>query len=446
MTHANTPTHEKTATHGKTAYTVPSVRQISGNLSVPSSKSLTQRYFNLALLLRREMLVRRPLISEDTRLFLGALEAAGFRVDPHPGESEELRLIPGEPGSVEREIFCGNGGTLFRFMTSALTTVPGTWRLDGVPRLRERTVGPLIEALRGLGAKIECLEKEGFAPLRIHGGSLQSGHTQLDAGSSSQFLSSLLMASLAAPGPVDISVTALTSEPYVDLTLDAVAELGGRIKRQGDVFHVEPWAPQSEGPVDVTVEADFSSVAYPAAAAALAGSVRIDGLRENSRQGDRGLIDLLAEMGAEVHWQGDALEVSRPSGSLRAIEVDLSTMPDQVPTIAALAPFAQGTTRITNVPHLRIKECDRLAAMATELTKAGAEVEELKDGLVIRGTWADTAPPTEKVDIDTWSDHRIAMCMALVSLRRPGLQIRNPGVVAKSYPDFWRDFEKLIKK
>ena len=224
----------------------------------------------------------------------------------------------------------------------------------------------------------------------------------------------------------------------------------------GDGAGGEPALPvrESEGEKElvgeVVVEGDFSAAAYPAAAAALCGStVRLDGLRPDSRQGDRGFIDLLGRMGARIRWWEDrptsGLEVTGPAGgALRGVEADMSAMPDQVPTLAALAPFATGTTRILNVPHLRIKESDRLSAMAQELGRLGAQVEELPDGLVIPGIWAERQPPDSAVEVLTYGDHRIAMSLAVVSLRRPGVAIRDPGVVGKSYPEFWRDLETLI--
>ncbi len=417
-------------------YLVPHGRVVSGRLAVPGSKSVTQRYFNLALVANLPLVVHRPLLSEDPRLFLAALEACGFRVEYFDGH---VRFAPAEERS-SAEIFCGNGGTMFRFLTAALTTRPGTWRLDGVPRLRERPIGPLIAALRQLGAEIDCSQRDGYAPLVIAGGSLQGGRCRLDAGASSQYLSALLMAGQVAKEPVEIEVAALTSEPYVDLTLDAIAEFGGAVRREGNVFFVQPASLAAE---ELEVEADFSAVAYPAAAAMLTGGkVLLEGPRADSRQGDRGFVDLLETMGARIRWRADGLEIA--AGALRAVDVDLSATPDQVPTLAALAPFAEGTTRITGVPNLRIKESDRLSAMASELTRVGAEVEELADGLIIPGIWARSEPPpAAPVEVRTYGDHRIAMSMALVGLRRPGISVRNPGVVVKSYPEFW-DHLKLL--
>lgn len=434
------------------SYAVPAGGRVSGRLALPGSKSLTQRYFALALLHRRPLRVVRPLLSEDTHHFLDALRATGFDVHHEP---DAVRLepkaapAPSTPADeAERvEIFCGAGGTMFRFLTAALAAVPGRWRLDGIARLRERTVAPLLAAARQLGAEIRCPGQEGFAPLEIEGGSLRGGACVLDAGASSQFLSALLLAGTAAPEPVTVTVEALTSEPYVDLTLDAIHELGGRVERHERdgraVYRVERFELDRQ---EIEVEADFSSVAYPAAAAALTGGeVVLEGVRASSRQGDRGFVDLLGQMGAEIEWLDDGGLRVRGTGRLEAIEADLSAMPDQVPTLAALAPFARGTTRISNVPHLRIKESDRLRAMATELAKAGARVEEHADGLTLEGVWAEGVPAgLAEAELASWGDHRIAMAMALVGLRRPGLSIRQPAVVAKSYPQFWTDLERLL--
>ena len=428
---------------------IPAGRIATGSIRVPGSKSITQRYFTLSLLGRRALTIHGPLLSEDTHFFLAAMETLGFgvRIEEGSAAGVTVHLEPpqDEPASggppKEGEIWCGAGGTMLRFMTAALSAVPGVWTLDGISRLRERPVAPLISALRQLGARIDCLDQEGHAPMRIHGGSLNGGACTLDAGASSQYLSALLMAGLVTPEPTRVTVSSLTSEPYVHLTLDAIHELGGEVQQDGAEYRIRRARPTGE---TVTVEADFSSVAYPAAAAALTGGqVLVRDVRETSRQGDRGFVDVLARMGAEVEWTEAGLRIR--GGELNAIEADLESMPDQVPTLAALAPFARGTTRIVNVPNLRLKESDRLAAMTQELQRVGAEVEELEDGLVIPGVWADQTPPSLPVTVHTHGDHRIAMAMALVGLRRQGISLAEPTVVAKSYPEFWRDFEELIQ-
>lgn len=418
---------------------VPAGRKVSGRLRVPSSKSLSHRWLNLALLSRRPMVLERPLLAEDTRLFLAALGRCGFQVEQN---GDDVRLDPGATPTGEVEIFCGNAGTMLRFLVATLAVVPGQWRLDGVPRLRERPVRPLVEALRRLGARIEYLGAEGFVPLRIEGGTMGAGTTLLDAGESSQYLSAILMAGLRAPGEVIVEVSSLTSGPYVDVTLGVAEAAGGRIERLGDkTWRVIPSDLRADR---ARVEGDWSAACYPAAAAALTGGqVVLDGLVRDSRQGDRGFLDLLLKMGAEADWRGDELEV-RGGGTLRGLEADLSTMPDQVPTLAALGPFAEGETRIYNVAHLRIKESDRLEAMATELRKIGAEVDEGLDSLRIPGVWAQGPTPDDRVLIDPRGDHRIAMSLALAGLRRPGVVVTSPEVVAKSYPEFWRDLGRML--
>lgn len=452
---------------------VPSGRRIAGTLEPPPSKSLTHRAFALALLAREPLVVERPLDAEDTRLFRRALERLGWRlaeegeeeagqaeaVQPRGGgaargggepetasrRASRLALAPG-PLPPRAEIDCGNAGTMFRFLVAVLAATPGDWRLDGVPRLRERTVGPLVDALRALGAEIACERSDGFAPLAIRGRRLAGGRVELDAGVSSQFLSALLMAALVAEGPVEIAVPALTSRPYVDLTLGAVERFGGRVEATAEGWRVRPGL---AGPGTFRVEGDFSAAAYPAAAAALTGGrVLLTGLPAASRQGDRGFLELLAAMGAEVRWRPDedAVEIAG-TGRLAAVDRDLSAMPDQVPTLAALAPFARGITTIRGVPHLRIKESDRLAAMVEGLRAIGAEAEETADGLVVPGVWAERRPepPPAPLPVDPHGDHRIAMSLAVAGLARPGVLVTRPRVVEKSYPRFWDDLAVLVR-
>jgi len=448
------------------AQPIPSGRQARGRVRVPPSKSITHRYLNLALLARRPLIVERPLLAEDTRLFLAALGRCGWTVEER---QEEIGLAPpagdvpigawpasgvvlGAPpaggawaAAPPVEIFCGNAGTMLRFLVASLAALPGRWLLDGVARLRERPVGPLVEALRRLGAEVRYLGAPGRVPLEIAGATLGGGVTGLDAGDSSQFLSALLMAGLAAPRPLLVEVTALTSAPYVEVTLAAARRCGGRIEALPGEGGTMRWrvVPGLLPPARLRVEGDASAACYPAAAAALTGgSVLLGGLAVDSAQGDRRFLELLAGMGAEVAWSGD--EVTVRGGPLQAVEADLSAMPDQVPTLAALAPFARGTTRIHNVAHLRLKESDRLSAMASELRRLGAEVEEGPDRLDVAGTWWQTPPPHDPVAVDTHGDHRIAMSLALVGLRRPGVLIESPQVVAKSYPAFWQDFLGLL--
>jgi 3-phosphoshikimate 1-carboxyvinyltransferase len=414
---------------------------VRGRVHLPPSKSLTHRAYAIALLAERPTAVERPLDAEDTRLFLGALEALGHSVER---ERERVLVAPLAARPRAATLDCGNAGTLFRFLVALTATLPGRWTIDGSPRLRQRPIAPLVAALRALGVEVDYLERDGCAPLVVHGGKLGGGQVQLDASASSQYVSALLLGGQRAAAPIEIEVDRLVSAPYVELTVDLLAAHGGTVERSAPGRFVT--RPSRLGGGSIAIEPDLSAAAYPAAGAALTGGeVALVGVSSTSKQGDRRFLELLAAMGATVEQVGPDLRVAAPaSGRLAALDADLADIPDQVPTLAALAPFAAGTTRITNVAHLRHKESDRLRAMAEELRRAGAEVVERDDALEIPGVWAERETagrsiPDWPVEIDPHDDHRIAMAMALVGLRRPNLRIRDPHVVAKSWPDFWRE-------
>lgn len=413
----------------------------------PGSKSISHRALNLALIGRQPATIENLLEAEDIAAFRAALVAMGWRVRSVSGS--RLRVEPGQEDGAEDAVRldCRSAGTLLRLLVATCAVTPGEWILDGSPRLRERPIGPLVAALRQLGAGIEELGRPGCAPVRIRGGRLTGGRVEIDAGESSQYVSALLMAALNAEGPIELLAPVLVSSPYVDTTLEVMADFGApvEVRRDGEAreFRVEPRKPElADG--RYRVAGDDSAAAYPAAAAAICGgSVRLRGLAPASTQGDRAFLGLLERMGATVQATGQEIQVEG-GGALTAVDCDLSAMPDQVPTLAAVAAFANGTTWIRNVAHLRIKESDRLAAVATELRRAGAAVDELEDGLRIEGNPGLAAPPrSPRVSIDTYDDHRIAMSMALVGMRRGGLSIRRPEVVGKSYPGFWADLEEI---
>lgn len=414
---------------------IPGGRVFSGRLTPPPSKSVTNRYLNLAALAGRPLVIERPLLAADTRAFLAALPALGLDVEV---SAAAVRLTP-VARAVEATIDCGASGTMARFLTATLAALPGTWRLDGTPRLRDRPLAPLLAALRELGAVVRPLAGEDRLPLEIEGRELAAGRVQLDAGDSSQYLSALLMAATRAAGPVEVEVGRLVSAPYVDLTLEALRAFGARVERAGEgLFRVAPGLPGVEA---VGVEADWSAACYPAAAAAVTGgAVELCGLSANSAQADRRFLELLARMGVDVAWGDDGTLVVSRSGELGAIDADLRDMPDQAPTLAVVAAFARGVSSIRNVGHLRLKESDRLAAVCRELERCGVSAAIEGEGLSVTGVWAEASPRSESVRIETYDDHRLAMAFAVLGLARPGVSISHPEVVEKSYPGFWVDF------
>jgi 3-phosphoshikimate 1-carboxyvinyltransferase len=427
---------------------VPWARRLSGELRPPPSKSLSHRYLALTLLLGDERRIDELLDAEDLHLFQDALRALGLGVEP-AGSGVIVRGRVAPAGDEPRALFCGNAGTMFRFLTAALTAVPGRFLLDGTARLRERPIGPLVDALRALGARIEYQGVPGCAPLLIEGDTLEGGRCRLDAGESSQYLSALLMAGLRARRRVDIELAALTSAPYVALTRQTMRRLGvDRVAAVDGGLGVEPLPPgPARAVARVAVEPDYSAAAYPAAAAALVGGpVELLGLERDSAQGDRRFLDVLEQLGARVEWTSRGVRVSAGE-HLRAAAHDFSDMPDQVPTLAALAAFADGITQIRGVAHLRIKESDRLAATTLGLRALGFIAKETPDGLIVHGRpelRREVSPPGPPAAVDTHGDHRIAMAFALVGLRRAGTRVLAPSVVGKSYPAFWRDLFGLI--
>ncbi len=428
-------------------YPVHRAAGVSGVVEPPGSKSISHRALNLALIGQQPATIENLLDADDIAAFRAVLAAMGWRLRPLAGSG--LRLEPPRNRGPEEAVRldCRSAGTLLRLLVASGAVTPGEWLLDGSPRLRERPIGPLVAALRRLGAEIEELGRPGCAPVRVRGGRLAGGRVEIDARASSQYVSALLMAALRAEGPIELLAPFLVSSPYVETTLGVMAAFGAsvEVRRDGETreFRVEPRLPDL---VDgrYRVPGDDSAAAYPAAAAAICGgAVRLQGLSPKAIQGDRAFLGILERMGAVVRTTEDEIRVEA-DGALTAVDCDLSAMPDQAPTLSAVAAFARGTTLIRNVAHLRIKESDRLAAVATELRRVGVAVDELADGLRIDGNPGLVAPPgSPRIPIDTYDDHRIAMSMALVGMRRGGLSIRRPRVVGKSYPGFWRDLEGI---
>jgi 3-phosphoshikimate 1-carboxyvinyltransferase len=405
---------------------------------VPGSKSITNRALLVAALARGPSVLRGALVAEDAEVMVRALTTLGASVAPRADDLTTIDVVgvDGRWPSAGAELDLALSGTSLRFLTAAVALGRGRFVLDGVQRMRERPIGDLVAALRALDVDVHAAGGDAFPPVVVDADGLGGGVTQVAGDRSSQFLSGLLLAAPCARGPVSVRILGtLQSKPFVDLTLDVMAAFGVEVERSGyDRFDVKP-APYEGRPYDV--EGDAMAAGYAWAAAALAGGrVRVSNVGRRSRQGDRRLLDLLGEMGCTVTWHDDASELGAPAGGrLRGGTFDLNDLPDQAQTLAVVALAADAPVRITHVGNLRIKETDRLHALAVELGKLGAAVEEGPDEITVSPL---TAPPPA-VEIDTYGDHRMAMAFALVGARWPGIVVRDPGCVTKTYPDFFDD-------
>ena len=420
--------------------TIEPVGRIEVTLKVPGSKSLTQRALIAAALAQGPSRLFDPLASEDTAYTIGALSAMGIAIDESNPECWQVLGAGGRILSPPQDIFLGNNGTATRFLTSVAALGQGQFHITGSERMAERPILPLMEALRGWGVDIRSDAGNGCPPLTIAARGLDGGATVLPEGKSSQYLSSLLLVAPYAIRPAELAVRGdILSKPYVRMTLAVMADFGIRVEAAPGLNHFR--IPQGcyTGRT-YAIEGDASSASYFWAAAAITGGrVTVANVPVPSLQGDAALLPCLARMGCTIDQSGSGITVTG-ADSLEGIEVDMGDMPDVAPTLAVVAAFAEGTTIIRNVEHLRIKECDRLHAVATELTKMGAHVEELHDTLVIHG---DGGARLHGAEIETYNDHRMAMCFAVAGLRVPGVRITGESCVKKSFPDFWTRFTRL---
>ncbi len=421
------------------ALTLQPVKSLSGEVRLPGSKSISNRALLLAALAEGDTRIRNLLDSEDTQAMRRALATLGVSLV----RRDDAWLVKGVGGPLvtdnrHAELSLGLAGTALRPLTAALALGNGEFVLDGNARMRERPIGPLVEALNRLGADIGYPGVAGYPPVRVRGRGLAGGGTDIDGSLSSQFLTALLLAAPLAQAPVQVEVVGeLVSKPYIDITLDLMARFGAEVDHWGHRrFAVAKGGYRSCG--DYLVEGDASSASYFLAAGAIAGrGVRVRGVGGDSVQGDLGFVDVLAAMGARVERRAASIAV-RP-GRLVGIEADLNDIPDAAMTVAVLALFAKGRTRIRNIANWRIKETDRLAAMARELRKLGAAVEEGDDFLAI-----DPAARLKQATIDTYGDHRMAMCFSLAALGGVPVTIQEPSCVAKTFPDYFEKFNLLI--
>jgi 3-phosphoshikimate 1-carboxyvinyltransferase len=429
----------------------PLTKPPAATVRVPGSKSITNRALVLSSIVGYTGSIELvgALQSEDTEVMVAALQQFGFAVRPN-WTSEPPIIVVGPHESkgddyppFPADVFVGNSGTTMRFLTALVTLGQGRFRLDGVPRMRERPIEDLLVALRQVGVNAFSERNNGCPPVIVEGRRFWKGdRIRIRADVSSQFLSALLMVAPLAcsDDPFTFELDGpVVSEPYIDMTIRMIRAWGLPVWSESGTIrteHAGKHGYQVPGLDKYAIEPDASAASYFLAAPAIAGGqVTVPGLASDGLQGDVRFVEELEKMGCDVRFGSDGLTVR--GGPLRGLDVDMNAISDTVMTLAAVACFAEGPTTIRNVAHIRHKETDRLAALATELRKIGAGVEEFADGLTI------TPGPLHGAQIDTYNDHRMAMSLALVGLRVPGIIIKNPGCVAKTYPGFFEDLEKL---
>ena len=426
---------------------LPPLDSATGTVVLPGSKSISNRVLLLAALSGGTTRVHDLLDSDDTRVMLDALGKLGCGIR-HSGNTVEIDGLAGQLSARQADLFMGNAGTAIRPLTAALAVLGGNFRLHGVPRMHERPIGDLVDALRQLGCQIDYTGQDGYPPLRIGQPQLQLGAPIRVRGDvSSQFLTALLMAlPLVAQQNVVIDVVGeLISKPYIEITLNLLTRFGINVQREGWSRFTIPAGSRYQSPGDIHVEADASSASYFIALGAIAasadGRIRIEGVGAASIQGDIRFIDAAQQMGAQITSGPNWLEVSRGSWPLKAIELDCNHIPDAAMTLAVMALYADGTTTLRNIASWRVKETDRIAAMATELRKLGATVDEGAD--YIRITPPATVADWKAASIHTYDDHRVAMCFSLAAFNPAKLPVRieDPKCVAKTFPDY---FEAML--
>ena len=413
------------------------VENVNATVTIPGSKSYTNRALITSLLANGESVMKNALLSEDTRVMISCLGELGIPVSVI--EEENTIRITGCEGKIpvdSASLFACNAGTVVRFMTAALTLGDGKYEIDGIERMRQRPIQQLIDALNQLGADVSSKEGTGCPPVLINASGLKGGTVKIPGNISSQYISAILLTAPYANSDIRIVVIDdLASKNYVDMTLDVMSRFGVTVERDSyKEFSVK--SGQVYKGCEYMVEPDASGASYFLAAAAITGGkVRVDGLGEDSLQGDARFVDILGKMGCRIKKSHDWLEVE--GGELSGIDIDMNDTPDVVQTLAPVAVFAKGNTRIRNVKNLRYKETDRITAVVNELKKVGVEAREFEDGIEI------IPSPPHSADISTYNDHRMAMSFALFGLRTKGIKIKNPECVEKTFPDYFERLEKL---
>lgn len=413
----------------------------NGEIKLPGSKSISNRTLLLAALSKGTTLIRDLLISDDTNRMLDALKLLGVTLEQCGEHDWKVTGCAGQFPNKQADLFLGNAGTAFRPLTAALALSNGHYHLHGVPRMHERPIGDLVDALHQAGADITYEANSGFPPLNIAPAQLDvSKPIQIRGDVSSQFLTALLMALPLTQQQTTIEVVGeLISKPYIEITLNLMAKFGVQVQRDGWERFTIAANSQYQSSAEIYVEGDASSASYFIAAGAIAGDVTVTGLGQSSIQGDVRFADAVKLMGGNIHYDVNHIQSSQAK-AIQAIDLDCNHIPDAAMTLAILALFADGTTTLRNIASWRVKETDRIAAMATELRKIGAMVEEGADYIKI----TPPAQLTPNAVIDTYDDHRMAMCFSLVSLGGVPITINDPNCVAKTFPNYFEAFKKLV--
>ena len=417
------------------------IARVQGTVKMPGSKSISNRVLLLAALSEGETRVESLLDSDDTRVMLEALARLGVGIERQSDDSAVVHGVGGSFPVKSAELRLGNAGTAFRPLAAALALTGGEYRLSGAPRMHERPIGDLVDALRRLGARIEYSGAEGFPPLVVRAGRIRAGDKVRVRGDvSSQYLSALLMALPTTGARIEVEGE-LISKPYVEITLNLMRRFGVEVERNGWKTFTVP-AKRYASPGEIRVEGDASSASYFLAAGAIGGGpVRVEGVGRGSIQGDVRFTEVLERMGAQISMGEDWIEASAGRGKLNAIDADLNHIPDAAMTAAVTALFAKGPSTIRNIASWRVKETDRIAAMATELRKLGAAVEEGNDSIRV------TPPAALKpATIATYDDHRMAMSFSLAALGGIKVRINDPGCVGKTFPEYFDTLASISRR
>lgn len=420
---------------------LPQILSAAGTVRLPGSKSISNRVLLLAALADGETEVRDLLASDDTQRMLDALQMLGVGVTHQGGENWLIKGCGGNFPVKQAELFLGNAGTAFRPLTAALALAGGDYILKGVSRMHERPIGDLVDGLRQLGADVTYLGNDGFPPLHVRPARIRPGGVVSVRGDvSSQFLTGLLMALPLTGQSATVDVVGdLISKPYIEITLAIMARFGVHVQRDGWQRFTVPAGSRYVSPGTVYVEGDASSASYFLALGAIGGGpVRVEGVGRDSIQGDVKFAEALAKMGAVIEMGPNWMEARAPEGGLHAVDLDCNHIPDAAMTLATTALFASGTSTLRNIASWRVKETDRIAAMATELRKLGASVEEGSDFIRI------VPQRIRPAAIDTYDDHRMAMCFSLAAFATP-LRINEPECVAKTFPEYFECFAKVAR-